>query len=97
MPTADVVVVGAGLAGLTAASGWPRPGARVEVVARGQRRDPLGRRAGSTSPRRAGACEPRRGLARCARTRGHPYAILGADVVAAATRVVPRLAGGGAA
>jgi len=35
MPQADVVVVGAGLAGMTAAIALADAGARVEVVARG--------------------------------------------------------------
>lgn len=79
MPSSDVVVVGAGLAGLTAAIALADAGARVEVVARGHAATHwtaggLDVAATGTNPTAAD------GLRRLRARRGHPYALLGADV-----------------
>jgi glycerol-3-phosphate dehydrogenase subunit B len=79
VPSSDVVVVGAGLAGLTAAIALADAGARVEVVARGHAAthwtaggiDIAATRKSMTAAD---------GLRRLRARRGHPYALLGADV-----------------
>lgn len=79
MPSADVVVVGAGLAGLTAAIRLAEAGARVEVVARGHAATHW--TAGGfdvAAPRRAPTSAD--GVAVLAARPGHPYALLEADV-----------------
>jgi glycerol-3-phosphate dehydrogenase subunit B len=79
MATADVVVVGAGLAGLTAAIALADAGARVEVVATGHAAThwtaggfDLGGLAGSRTSAE--------GIATLSRRSGHPYAVLGGGV-----------------
>jgi glycerol-3-phosphate dehydrogenase subunit B len=79
MPSVDVVVVGAGLSGLTAAIGLAEAGARVEVIARGHAAthwtaggfDIAAPPGGSTSAE---------GVDRLASQAGHPYAVLGGTV-----------------
>jgi len=82
MPSADVVVVGSGLAGLSTAVRLAEDGARVVVVA-----------AGSATLSWAGGPldvaavppdgTPREGVANLAAFPGHPYAVLAGDVEAA--------------
>lgn len=82
MPSADVVVVGSGLAGLATAVRLAEDGARVVVVA-----------AGSATLSWAGGPldvaavppdgTPREGVANLAARPGHPYAVLAGDVEAA--------------
>ncbi len=82
MPSADVVVVGTGLAGLSTAVRVAEDGARVVVVA-----------AGSATLSWAGGPldvaavppdgTPRQGVANLAARPGHPYAVLAGDVEAA--------------
>jgi glycerol-3-phosphate dehydrogenase subunit B len=79
MPTADVVVVGAGLAGLSAGIALADAGARVELVARGHAAThwtPGGFDCAAPS----GAATPAAGIDQLAGQVGHPYAILGGDV-----------------
>src|SRR5262245_20975642 len=82
MPSADVVVIGAGLAGLTAAIGLAEAGARVEVVARGHAAThwTSGGLDLAAVPRTG---TPEEGIAGLAAVPGHPYAVLGGDVAAA--------------
>jgi glycerol-3-phosphate dehydrogenase subunit B len=82
MPSADVVVVGAGLAGLACAHGLARRGARVVVIAKGFAA--LHWTAGTVDVAApAGASTAREGVARLAAIPGHPYALLADDVAAA--------------
>lgn len=82
MPGADVVVVGAGLAGLTAGIALADAGARVELVARGHAATHWspGGIDGAALP---GMDSTAAGVERLAATPGHPYAILRGDVRAA--------------
>lgn len=78
MPSSDVVVVGAGLAGLTAAISLADAGATVEVIARGHAATHW--TAGSldvAAP--AGSETAADGLKRLRARRGHPYELLGKD------------------
>jgi glycerol-3-phosphate dehydrogenase subunit B len=79
MSRADVVVVGAGLAGLTAAIELADAGARVEVVARGHAATHW-TAGGFDVAAPDGAATSASGLSLLRRRRGHPYSILGADV-----------------
>ena len=82
MPRADVVVVGAGLAGMTAAIALAEAGARVEVVARGHAATHwTGGGIDVAAP--DGSHSPAEGIERLARRQGHPYEILGAGLPAA--------------
>ena len=58
MPHADVVVIGAGLAGLTAATRLAEAGAAVTLVAKGHASTPLGQRVASTSRRQRAPARP---------------------------------------
>jgi glycerol-3-phosphate dehydrogenase subunit B len=89
MASADVVVVGAGLAGMTAAIALADAGARVEVVARGHAAThwmPGGIDVAAVS----GATSSADGVRRLAKREGHPYGFLGDGLAAAlvATRAV---------
>lgn len=79
MPTADVVVVGAGLAGLGAAIALADAGARVEVVARGHAATHW-TPGGFDCAAPPGVATAAAGIDRLAAVAGHPYAILGDDV-----------------
>ena len=96
MSSADVVVVGAGLAGMTAAIALAEAGARVEVVARGHAATHW--TAGGldvAAPR--GAATPGDGVDQLRAKRGHPYAVLAGDVPAAIERFQAVVAEGGLA
>ena len=96
MPTADAVVVGAGLAGLTAAIALAEAGASVEVVARGHAATHwMSGGLDLAAPR--GATTPGEGIASLRKVRGHPYALLGYDAARALERVLAWLAGEGLA
>ncbi len=79
MPTADVVVVGAGLAGLTAGIALVEAGARVEVVARGHAATHW-TPGGFDCAAPPGSPTPAAGIERLAARPGHPYGFVGGDV-----------------
>ncbi len=82
MASADAVVVGAGLAGLTAAIRLAESGARVYVLARGHAATHWS--AGTLDAGCVdGAATARAGIEALTRTSGHPYAFVGAHVAAA--------------
>ena len=83
MPTVDVVVIGAGLAGMTAALALAEAGASVEVVARGHAATHWAS-GGLDVAAPPGAASPADGIAQLRAVPGHPYALL-ADEVAVAT------------
>ena len=79
MPSSDVVVIGAGLAGMSAAIALADAGARVDVVARGHAATHwAGGGLDIAAP--AGSATAAEGLARLTALPGHPYAILRDDV-----------------
>ena len=82
MPRADVVVVGAGLAGMTAAIALADAGARVEVVARGHAATHW-TSGGIDVAAPIGSATPTAGIERLAARAGHPYAILGQQLPSA--------------
>lgn len=86
MSRADVVVVGAGLAGLTAAIALAQSGARVEVVARGHAATHW-TAGGLDIAAPDGSTTSAAGVTALARRRGHPYATLHGDVAAAVAAV----------
>jgi glycerol-3-phosphate dehydrogenase subunit B len=94
MPRADVVVVGAGLAGLTAAIELADAGAAVQVVARGHAATHW-TAGGLDIAAPAGSATAADGVKRLARSTGHPYAILGSDVKGALTGLRATLAAEG--
>ena len=79
MPRADVVVVGAGLAGLTAAARLADAGASVTLVAKGHASTHWGA-GGIDVAAPEGARTPGDGVAALVAVSGHPYAVLGTDV-----------------
>lgn len=81
MPRADVVVIGAGLAGLTAAARLAEAGASVMLVAKGHTSTHWAA-GGIDVAAPAGARTPAEGL-RSLAAPGHPYAILASDVAVA--------------
>jgi glycerol-3-phosphate dehydrogenase subunit B len=94
MPTADVVVIGAGLAGLVSAHALAQEGARVIVLAKGMATTHW--TAGSidvAAP--AGATTAREGVQLLAGRRDHPYAMLQRHVEGAVSAVRDVLAAQG--
>jgi glycerol-3-phosphate dehydrogenase subunit B len=79
MPSADVVVVGAGLAGLSCAAELAERGARVFLAAKGMATTHW-THGGLDVAAPAGAVSARDGVRRLAADRAHPYATLAADV-----------------
>jgi glycerol-3-phosphate dehydrogenase subunit B len=94
MPSADVVVVGAGLAGMTAAIGLADAGVSVEVVARGHAASHW-TAGGLDVAAPPGAATPAEGLARLRKVREHPYAMLHRHVATAIARVAQLVAESG--
>jgi len=82
MPVFDVVVIGAGISGLTAAVAAAESGARVQVVARGHAGTHWGSGGLDVAGLR-GTSTPREGLERLATVPGHPYGHVAGDVEAA--------------
>ena len=80
MPSADVVVIGAGLAGLTAAIAAAESGARVHVLAKGHAATHWGP-GGIDVAGIPAASTPRDGIRLLAGEAGHPYAFLAAGGV----------------
>jgi glycerol-3-phosphate dehydrogenase subunit B len=79
MPSSDVVVVGAGLAGMTAAIALADTGARVEVVARGHAATHW-TSGGLDVAAPRGSVTAADGVAHLSSNPGHPYAFLRSDV-----------------
>ena len=94
MPSADVVIIGAGLAGLTAAIAAAESGARVIVLAKGHAATHWGP-GGIDVAGIPAASTPRDGIRRLGGQTGHPYAFMGDDVAAALEWIRPHLAAGG--
>ena len=79
MPSSDVVVIGAGLAGMTAAIALADAGARVELVARGNAATHW-TSGGLDVAAPRGSTSASDGIATLASLPGHPYAFLGGEV-----------------
>ena len=95
MPSADIVVVGAGLAGLTAALAAAEGGARVTVLAKGHAATHWGP-GGIDVAGVPAAATAREGIGLLAADPRHPYAALGGDVEPALAWLLPHLAVHGA-
>jgi glycerol-3-phosphate dehydrogenase subunit B len=93
MPHADVVVIGAGLAGLVAAARLAEQGAVVTLVAKGHASTHWGT-GGMDVAGPPGAATPADGVTRLAAL-DHPYAFLGSDVAPAMAWLGDLLAGAG--
>lgn len=91
MPSADVVVIGAGLSGLTAAIRLAEAGARVEVVARGHAATHW-TAGGLDIAAPPGSSTTAAGVAALAARSGHPYATLDGHVDAAVASLRESLA-----
>src|SRR5688500_11965859 len=89
VPHADVVVIGAGLAGLSCAAELAELGASVFVAAKGVATTHW-THGGLDVAAPPGARTPRDGVARLARTDGHPYRRLASDAEAAVTAHLAR-------
>jgi glycerol-3-phosphate dehydrogenase subunit B len=94
MPTVDVVVIGAGVAGLTAALAAAESGARVRVLAKGNAATHWGPGGIDVAGTRT-ATTPRDGIRELAASPAHPYAFLGDDVPATLDWLLPIVAAGG--
>lgn len=94
MPQADVVVVGAGLAGLTAAARLAGAGASVHLVAKGHGTTHWAA-GGMDVAVVPGASTPARAVAALAHVPGHPYAYLASDTRPAIEWLLATLAGQG--
>ena len=94
MPRADVVVIGAGLAGLTAAARLAEAGAAVTLVAKGHASTHWGA-GGIDVAAPEGARTPAEGIARLETNPDHPYSFLGADAGSAVTWLMERLEASG--
>src|SRR5829696_1974221 len=94
MPHADVVVIGAGLAGLVAAARLAEQGATVTLVAKGHASTHWAA-GGMDIGAPPAAQTPRQGLGLLASLPDHPYASLQPDVEPAVTWLLERLAGAG--
>lgn len=94
MPHADVVVIGAGLAGLTAATHLAEQGASVTLVAKGHASTHWGS-GGIDVAAPQGAHTPAEGVAHLAALEDHPYAFLGGDAGPAVEWLMDRLAESG--
>lgn len=90
MASADAVVVGAGLSGMTAAIALAELGATVYVLATGHAATHWST-GGLDVAAPPGAPTPRAGLGRLAASEGHPYGILAGDVPAALTWLLATL------
>src|SRR5437773_900514 len=91
MPGYDVVVVGAGLAGLTATVELAEQGARVLLTAKGMAATHWAH-GGLDVAAPPSASTALAGIARLRRTRGHPYAQLAGELYRAIGRPLERLA-----
>ena len=96
MPSADVVVIGAGFAGLSAAIAAAESGAHVVVLAKGHAATHWGP-GGIDVAGIPAAATPRDGIRLLAAQPGHPYAFLGADVPGALDWLGLQLAAAGVA
>ena len=94
MPSADVAVIGAGLAGLSCAVELAERGARVFVAAKGMAATHW-THGGIDVAAPAGATTARAGVVLLSGRDGHPYAYLAADVEAALDAHCVRLAAAG--
>jgi glycerol-3-phosphate dehydrogenase subunit B len=94
MPSADVVVIGAGLAGLTCAAELAERGARVFLAAKGIATTHW-THGGLDVAAPPGAATPRAGVRLLAGHPGHPYATLEADVEPAVAAHAARLVAAG--
>lgn len=93
MPHADVVVIGAGLSGLVAATRLAEAGAVVTLVAKGHARTHWGS-GGLDIAAPHGATSPADGIRRLAALE-HPFAFLGPDVAPSVAWLLERLAAAG--
>lgn len=94
MPRADVVVIGAGLAGLSCAAELAESGARVFLAAKGMASTHW-THGGLDVAAPSGAATSRAGIELLAARPGHPYAALHADAAGAVDGHVARLAARG--
>lgn len=94
MPRADVVIIGAGLAGLSCAAELAERGARVFLAAKGMATTHW-THGGLDVAAPVGAQTPRDGIRRLAENEGHPFGVLGADVEAAVAGHLARMSATG--
>src|SRR5690242_10814222 len=94
MPRADVVAIGPGVAGLSAAARLAEAGASVTLVAKGHASTHWGA-GGIDVAAPAAARTPAEGVRTLAASSGHPYAVVGGDVDAAVTWLAGVLAAEG--
>jgi glycerol-3-phosphate dehydrogenase subunit B len=94
MPTADVVVIGAGLSGLSCAAELAERGARVLLAAKGMASTHW-THGGLDVAAPVGVATPRAGVRALAARDGHPYATVHGDLEAAVTAHGGRLREGG--